>query len=383
MSKIFTRERFGTPQFIAGLLLLCFVAQCIWLMHVHPIVGGEAFRIQQGLAQLQEGRIEVTDQDRSALYYVMSATPLLFYHGATDPTSLDPWRLLARSTWLLLGIFVGASVWYVARRLYGNTGGYVALLLYCFSPVMISHAAGYDPQPETAAMWGSFGVVFTAIAVSHTLYAPRHVLWNWKRILLLALSLVLAVGSQFSLIVLVPMALAFLLYLAPGRRAAALAIFAVSCILAFAIWSASYSFSWGAIGEALRHARFWPEAGEALGMSFVYAGLAQLVVRTSPALVVLIPLALIAYAAWPRTRYFGNTAPLLVVLLLVVLGLMTPHEPGRTMLLVAMPILFVFVAGVIADLAETKYRQLVIGLVAGLLGAHLVWSLSGLLRLGS
>src|SRR5581483_11560712 len=172
-----------------------FVAQCIWLMHVHPIVGGEAFRIQQGLAQLQEGRIEVTDPDRSALYYVISAAPLLFYRGATDPMSLDPWRLLARSAWLLLGIFMGASVWYVARRLYGNVGGYIALVLYCFSPVMISHASGYDPQPEIAAMWGSFGVVFTAIAVSHTLYAPRRVLWNWKRILLLALSFVLAVGS--------------------------------------------------------------------------------------------------------------------------------------------------------------------------------------------
>jgi len=383
MSKFFTRERFGTPQFIAGLLLLCFVAQCIWLMHVHPIVGGEAFRIQQGLAQLQEGRIEVTDPDRSALYYVISAAPLLFYRGATDPMSLDPWRLLARSAWLLLGIFMGASVWYVARRLYGNVGGYIALVLYCFSPVMISHASGYDPQPEIAAMWGSFGVVFTAIAVSHTLYAPRRVLWNWKRILLLALSFVLAVGSQFSLIVLVPVALAFLLYLAPGRRGAAVAIFAAGCVVAFLIWSASYVFSLGAIGEALRHAHFWPESTEPLRMSFFYVSLAQLIVRTSPALVVLIPLALIAYLAWPRTRYFGNTAPLSVVLLLFAVGLMTPHEPGRAMQLVAMPILFVFVAGVIADLSETKYRQLVVGLVAGLLGAHVVWSVSGLLRLGS
>jgi len=44
---------------------------------------------------------------------------------------------------------------------------------------------------------GSFGAGGPAIAVAHTLYAPREmVLWNWRRILLLGLSLALAPGTS-------------------------------------------------------------------------------------------------------------------------------------------------------------------------------------------
>ena len=87
---------------------------------------------------------------------------------------------------------------------------------------LVRASALWFAQPETGAAWGSFGAIFTAIAVAHTLYAPREVvLWNWRRIALLGLSLALAVGSQFSLIVVVPLALAFMLYLAPTRRVAA------------------------------------------------------------------------------------------------------------------------------------------------------------------
>src|SRR5271170_5366376 len=33
MRPYFTRERFGRPQFLAGLLLLAFLAQASWLVH--------------------------------------------------------------------------------------------------------------------------------------------------------------------------------------------------------------------------------------------------------------------------------------------------------------------------------------------------------------
>ena len=83
---------------------------------------------------------------------------------------------------------LGGSLWYVTRRLYGNPGGYIALTLYCFSPGMIVSAAGSQNLGEMGGVWGAFGTIFTAIAVAHTLYAPREVvLWNWKRILLLGL----------------------------------------------------------------------------------------------------------------------------------------------------------------------------------------------------
>ena len=88
----------------------------------------------------------------------------------------------------------------------------------------------WSAEPEVGAAWGAFGAIFTAIAVAHTLYAPREViLWNWRRIVLLGLSLALAVGSQFSLVVVVPAALAFMLYLAPTRGLAAFVIWLVAC----------------------------------------------------------------------------------------------------------------------------------------------------------
>ena len=57
------------------------------------------------------------------------------------------------------------------------------------------------------------------------------------------------------------------------------------------------------------------------------------------------------YAAWPRTRYFGNTAPLLVAVLFLVLGMAHPHVAGAGFLLAAIPFLFIFVSGVLADSA--------------------------------
>ena len=173
----------------------------------------QALRIYQGLEQWKGGAIAGTpeslrseaatgvpsagrsghlrvrdgyDQDRSPLYYLVAAAPLLVRPGSWLPESFRP--LLAASPYLFFGVMLGASLWYVARRLYGNAGGYIALALYCFSPAMIVNVAGAQSLGEMGAVWGAFGTVFTAIAVAHTLYAPREVvLWNWRRILLLGI----------------------------------------------------------------------------------------------------------------------------------------------------------------------------------------------------
>jgi hypothetical protein len=102
----------------------------------------------------------------------------------------------------------------------------------------------------------------------------------------------------------------------------------------------------------------------------------------SPALVIALPVTLAAYLAWPRARYFGNTAPLLVALLCLVLGLGTPHYQGLGFQLVALPFIFVFVAGMSADLLETKHRPIVFGCVLGLLLVYAILSLTELTRAG-
>src|SRR6266705_1932657 len=269
MGRFFTRERFGRPQVVDGTLLLIFLAQCAWLVNRSRFVAPEAHeisRIREGLGEWRGHWIASTpsaartqqsvgdepfDSHHSALWYLIASAPSLLWPRNT--ANYPYWGWLAHAPYLIFGALLGASLWYVARRLYGNAGGYVALMLYCFSPGIIRSSALWFAEPEIGAAWGAFGAIFTAIAVAHTLYAPREVvLWNWRRIVLLGVSLALAIGSQFSLIVVIPIALAFMLYLAPTRRIAAAMIWAAACAISVLLVYASYFFQWKT---------FWLEMG--------------------------------------------------------------------------------------------------------------------------
>jgi len=395
----FTRERFGGPQAIAALLLLVFLLQCAWLISrtLRSNGGtniGELERIHEGLQQWRgrgiagtidsEFRRQVSfefpkdeyDRDRSPLWYLIASAPLVAWSGTLGPETVHSWGWLARSPYIIFGLLLGASLWYVARRLFGNVGGYIALALYCFSPAMIiTTSAGLFIDPEMGAVWASFGAVFTAIAVAHTLYAPREVvLWNWRRILLLSLSLVLAVGSQFSLVILLPLTLGFMLWVAPTRRGPALVIWIAAVVLAFVQLCAAYAFHLRIMWQSFRHAEWLRISSPALTNANVYKQTLMIIAKSSPALMIALPVALVTYMVWPRARYFGNTAPLLVAGLFVVLGMVSPHFPGA-FFLVAVTFLFTFVAGVAADLLETPYRLLVGAGLVGLLAASAIWNL--------
>ncbi len=402
MRPYFTHERFGRPQFLAGFLLLCFLAQALWLVRAelrtaHEPDGAEAIRIGEGWKQLHgrgvaaapyrnpDANIAVTldsfDTEQSPLLPVVSAAPLLVWPRDFDSDSAAYWRWLPRIPFLACGLALGASLWYVARRLCGNTGGFVALTFYCFSPSLIQASAVWHTEPEIVAAWGAFGTIFTAIAVAHTLYAPREVvLWNWRRIVLLGISLAIAVGSQFSLIVLVPMALGFLLYVAPVRRRAGLVIWIAACVVGFILFFAMYFFHAHAFAESMRHAAFWGATGRGFTVLGVYKQVAVRIGRACPALALGLPVAVVTYAAWPRTRYFGNTAPLLVAVLFLGLGMAHPDFAGAGFLLAAIPFLFLFVSGVLADLLETRQRPLVSACVMGMMAAYVVWSVLNLAR---
>lgn len=401
MSTFFSRERFGQPQGIAALLLLMFLAQCVWLVSRdlrQPRFDPDAmFRIETGLSlwgMHQSAAVNGSnepgigdhtdltfDRHHSRLYYLIAAAPFLAWPGGTLPDSFSYWGWLARAPYVFFGIMLGASLWYVARRLYGNAGGYIALVLYCFAPGMIRSSSLWFREPEIGAAWGTFGAVFTAIAVAHTLYAPREVvLWNWRRIILLGISLALAVGSQFSLIVLLPMVLAILLYLAPTRRGAALVIWLAGAVLSFAILLAGYFFHWSNFVQDLRHAAFFPITGQVLRIPGAYVQTLAELRENCPALVLAFPACLIVYAVWRHCRYFGNTAPLLVGLIFLALGFFMPHYPGLGFRMIAVPFIFLFVAGVFSDLLELRQRSLVLACICGLLGAYALWSLMEITR---
>src|ERR1700733_7549301 len=406
MRPFFTRERFGRPQFLAGLLLVCFLGQALWLVHAETHTSRapdseEALRIGEGLKQWHGrgiaaaplGDAAVTgrdplgsddqgfDPEQSPLLYLASAAPLLIWPRDFDSDSAVYWRWLPRIPFLACGVFLGASLWYVARRLCGNTGGFIALTFYCFSPSLIQATAVWHTEPEILAAWGAFGTIFTAIAVAHTLYAPREVvLWNWRRIVLLGISLAIAAGSQFSLIVLVPMALGFLLYVAPVRRQAALVIWMAACVVGFVLVFATYFFRAHTFAESMRDATFWGATWRGFTVLGVYKQVAVQIGRACPALALAMPAALVTYALWPRTRYFGNTAPLLVAVLFVVLGMAHPHVAGAGFLLASIPFLFIFVSGVLADLMETSYRPLVTACIMALLITYVARTLYALVQ---
>ncbi len=405
-------DAFRAPQFFAAALLLAYLLQCIWLVRVQTLHGSapdsdQDLRIYQGLEQWKGGAIAGTpeslrseavtgipsagraghlrvrdgyDQDRSPLYYLVAAAPLLLRPGSWLPESLQP--LLVASPYLFFGVMLGASLWYVARRLYSNAGGYIALALYCFSPAMIVNAAGTQNMGELGAVWGAFGTVFTAIAVAHTLYAPREVvLWNWRRILLLGLSLLLAAGNQFSLAVLALVILPIMFWVAPVRPRSVLAIWTTAIAAAFVLLFAAYFFEPALFWQGMLHARWMNFEPAAFGMSFSYRRTLGTIFVSSPALMLALPVSLVAYFGWKRARYFGNTAPLLIAGLLLTLALGAPNFPGQGFDLTMLVFLFVFVAGVFADLLETEQSLLVMAGLCGLLSASAIWNLWQLARL--
>jgi hypothetical protein len=408
MRPYFTRDRFGRSQFLAGLLLLAFFGQAAWLVRAelrgsNELDGPEAIRIREGWKQWHGRGIAAApfietpeslagdtlrtdvsgfDKEHSPLLYLVSAAPLMAWPRHIDADSAGYWRWLPRLPFLACGVFLGASLWYVARRLCGNVGGFVALTFYCFSPTMIQASAVWHTEPEIVAAWGAFGTIFTAIAVAHTLYAPREVvLWNWRRIVLLGVSLAIAVGSQFSLVIVVPSALAFLLYVAPVRRGAGLVIWVAACFVGGILLFAAYFFHAGAFAGAIRHADFFAANWRGFTVLGVYREIARQIGRSCPALAFVLPVAIATYCVWPRTRYFGNTAPLAVAVLFLVMTIANPHEGGAGFLIAAVPFLFIFVSGILADLLETRYRAIVTAAILGILIAYAGWSVINLAQI--
>jgi len=397
MRGFFTRERFGRPQILAGALLLAFVAECGWLIaHESPalVSPGEYTRVQEGLSQWRGGalagtpfaskqvagdlpvRPPVFDAEHSPLWYLIGALPMVVFRLNLDSLA-GLW--LSRAPYVIIGALLGASVWYVSRRLYGNAGGYIALALYCFSPAVLRNSALWASQPNVTGAWGTFGAVFTAIAVSHTLYAPREVvLWNWRRILLLGVSLTLAIGSQFSLAIILLVLVGFMFYLAPERKTAALAIFTAALGVAILLLFASYFFHAGLLWHGITSAIFLDASGRAFVMSGAYLQLGKEIANAGPVLVLLVPTALVTYTVWGRSRYFGNSAPLLFAVLFALLRVAAPHTAESVFTLLTVVFLFVFVAGIGADLLETKGRELATALIIGLVSANAVWNVIGL-----
>jgi len=73
---------------------------------------------------------------------------------------------------------------------------------------------------------------------------------------------------------------------------------------------------------------------------------------------------------------------LITAILLIVVGLTMQHFAGLTFLFIALPFLMLFMAGIAADLFETRYAVFANAIIVGALVANAIVDISGLLQLG-
>lgn len=361
--------RVGRPQIFAGLLLLAFLLQCLWVAGSRKISDLEYEYIASGHRAMPGQQFRVSSPATSSI----AALTLWFTASLRNvaPPSMKstlaiprPWLL--RLPFVAFGMWLGGALWWVARRLFGNEGGYLALALYCFSPAMVMVSSNIGP--EIILVWSIFGMIYTAIGVAHTVYAnPR----KWApRIVLLGISIGICLSTVLWSFTLVLLAFAFMLYLTPGRRRQVLMVLGGAsaiglCILGFFAWLA------GGVGLGSRTLitpqptlNLVANLGFALVDGYVFAAL--------------LVFALAAYGSWPRARYFGNTAPLITSFLTVLLFTLVPAihiwDPA-----LGLSFLFVFIGGVAADLLETQARP---SFAFFFVTAVLVKALSSLVTLG-
>ena len=360
-------------------MLLCvFLAQCLWFVSRVSLAENEGLILQAGAAQLH-GLWMANSEQHSSLVPLLAAVPVIG-KDTSNAYLMSRYRWAVRGAFLFMGVMLGGSLWYVARRLYGNAGGYIALLLYVFSPFIIIRSSLL--QPDIAAAWGAFGLIFTGIAVAHTLYAPREViLWNWKRIVLLGVSIGIAVSAQYSVAWLLLLALVFMLWLAPVRRGAALLIWAAAILVGAFVLSFTFVPHPLQVFSGMRHAAW----GELDFSQFLrptsYRLIGHFYWDNSAPVLLLLVVALVTYVIWPRTRYFGTTAPLITALVCIFLSLALPHTGGILFLFVSLPLVYVFIAGIFTDLLETRYSTAIAGGMVGAILTHGIASFMGLLQL--
>jgi hypothetical protein len=380
------RIRIGRPQRFAALLLLFFFAECLWVIS-HQQLSQQDYRYAECGRQMWERPSPLAGyfttcgnlNGDGTFAYRVAGFPLtvqrlvmlgadklrkpenrLYSEGTLHGSLWEARHELFNVKYLLhlpfvaFAIWLGGGLWWVARRLFGNEGGFFALGLYCFCPAIVQSAV--IPNNDVLAMWGLYGVIYTAMGVAHAMQGPRS---KWKpRIGLLTVALGLTAAAHLLAAILgFALALIWMLYLAERRRSYVMQILIFSAIGALAILFAFYAFrpepfSYVFTGGS---ARFW----------FSLEGARRFVLNIANAPIVISALvAFILYLAVPRCRYFGNTAPLVMTLLLI--PLFTTQAISEPWLW-ALPFLFTFIGGVFADSLETRHRKLFFTLTGGIL----------------
>lgn len=380
------RFKLGRPQQLAALLLLIFLGECLFVVsrqslsptdfrfarcgremweRPSPLAGyfttcgnlsGDgtfAYRLAGLPLTVQRLALLASDKLRSPANRLYTGSSL---NGSTWEArlQLSSLKYLLHVPFLLFAAWLGAGLWWVARRLFGNAGGAFTLGLYILSPAVIASAV--TPNNDVLAMWGLFGLVYTAVGVAHAMHGPRR---RWRpRILLLTAALGLTAAAHLlAAMVGFVASLALMLYLAERRRSFVMQILVYAALGALLIVFAFFAFRPAPFSYVFTggSSRFW----------FSTFGARQLFGNFLNAPITLaFAISVVLWAGVRRSRYFGNTAPLLIGLpLLFVL----PTQSFMAPWLWALPFLLTFIGGVFADAFETRHRRLFLALAAAIL----------------
>lgn len=393
------RFRFNLPQRIAAGLLALFLIQGLWLTG-HQTLTDRDYQYARCGREIWERPSAVVGYFTTCgnihdgvLGYRLAGLPLtlnLWSERGLDlvrkpedrvvqaPGELSTWELrhqlthvllLERLPFLLAGCMLGAGLWWVTRRLYGDRGGYTALALYCFSPAVLK--ACVSPNSEVLAALGVYGGVYTCIGVAHAMQGPRR---KWRpRIVLLTAAFGVAAASHIAALPVVALlGLAAMVWVAEGRRSQVLPVVLAAVAGALVVVFACYGFSPDAFSYLFRSAAgfLWVSLDPARRFFSTMAN-AGITVAAAGAMAL--------YLGLRKSRYFGNTAPLLcfvVLILLVMTGV--PGSPW----LWSVPFLLTFVGGVFADTYDGPRGRLAVaaaGAIVLLQAVFCVLSLPGLL----
>lgn len=383
------RIHIGRPQRLAALLLLVFFCECLWVIH-HETLTTEDYRYARcgremwehpsplagyfttcgnlngdGTLAFRAASFPLTVQ-RLALIAADKLRPpekRVYAYGSINGSTWEARHEITSVKWLmhlpfaLFAVWLGAALWWVSRRLFGNEGGFLALGLYTFCPAVLRLAV--RPNNEILAMWGLYGLIYTAMGVAHALQGPRH---KWRpRIVLLATALGLTAAAHLLAAMLgFVAAVIFMMYLAEYRRGYVMQILIVSAIGAMAVVFASFSFHLAAFTYVFTGgaARFW------FSLDALRAFAANLV---NAPIVNAAAVSVLLFLGVRRCRYFGNAAPLLVFL---AISTIYTTQIVSAPLMWALPFLFTFIGGVFADALETRYRMLFLLLSGTMLAAQ-------------
>ncbi len=385
----------GRPQRVAALLLLVLFGQCLWTIGHQPLDAND-FRYARCGREMWESPSVLQGyfttcgnlNGDGTLAYRLAGLPLtaqrtllltidhfrkpadrLYANGSLNGSTWEARHELSfipyllRLPFVLFAVWLGGGLWWVAKRLFGPEGGALALGLYTFCPAVVRYAT--HPNNEILAMWGLYGLIYTAIGVGHALQGPRS-MWR-PRILLLTVALGLASSAHLLAGVVGFLAgMAFFFYTADRRRSYVSQIMVYAAMGALLIVFAGFSFKVSAFLYVFTggSVRSW------LGLFAAHRFFTR---PANAGIAVAAAVALVVYWRNRASRYFGNTAPLLMALLLFPLY---TTQVFTAPWIWALPFLFTFIGGVFADALESKQRKLFLLLTVGVVvtQAVLCWA---------